>query len=82
VKTTTILNAYIARQNEWLIDFYTPRGDRQRLTFRAALLSRIEAGDRAREQIANIVESFKSHLYEEDAVMEIHNMLRKDGIDV
>jgi len=89
MKTKTILDALLKAHSALDVLKYTEDNEkffnyraRQENAFYEALLTRIEAGDRAREQVANIVKSFNSHLYEEDTVMEICNMLRKDGIDV
>lgn len=52
MRTQTILDAYMqAKAREYGINF--KRRGRQAVTFRAALLRRIEAGDRAREALVD-----------------------------
>ncbi len=51
MKTTTILRAYTKATSR---DFVMGRRLRQVETFRAALLARIEAGDRAREALRQV----------------------------
>jgi hypothetical protein len=55
VKTTTILNAYI-RVRDMRYGCYLRR-DRQNTKFRAALLSRIEAGDRDRRNVKELLDA-------------------------
>jgi len=52
VKTTTILNAYIRARDKRFFNW--PKRENQAVKFRAALLARIEAGDRAREVLKEI----------------------------
>jgi hypothetical protein len=58
VKTTTILRAYEGVLRKRHMEFTHSR--RQRDKFRAALLARIESGDRAREILHEIAEAYKA----------------------